>query len=196
MAVNDVIRVTISQTSNNVTVLNTLHWKHTVVGTGTMEQVLANAIDARIGTYLIPRQSDQWQYMETLAQKIYPSPTGRAYLSATNTGVGTDTTNDASPPTVAYTVTLRTAFAGRRYRGRIYVTGYQNGQASGGLLDNTFKGLVTTAWNNIIASVTSSGHTFIPVLYHRDDHSVDAITDINIAGVERNQRRRQTDRGI
>lgn len=198
MAVNDILRSVFEQNvHDDVTVLNVLHWRVATVGTGQAEAVLASALDGRFATNIKPRMDDAWEYEQTSVQKIYPAPTGRAYVNGTGTGVGGDGSGGGPiTPEVAYTVTLRTQYAGPKYRGRLFVTGFNNTHDDYGELNGTFQGLLQTAWEAVIAAVSSSGYSFVPIIYHKATATYDSITDLKVQPVLRAQRRRQTDRGI
>jgi len=195
MAVGDIIRVSIEGLMQGVTTINTLHWRVNTVGTGQAESVLAAELDTRIGAELVPLWVDEFTYVRTVAQKIYPAPTGRAFFDATSTDPGGNSTTPL-PQEVAYTITHRTAFAGPKYRGRNFVSGLGINDNDGGNLDATRLNLWQAAWEIVLDVVSDSGYVFYHVLWHRSDNTYDLVTDSAVRSVLRVQRRRQTDRGI
>ena len=147
------------------------------------------------------------------------SPTGTGYEAMTTTGVGIDRittglideatgtqlelaedgvdldgtdTGDALPGDVAIVVSLRTALANRRGRGRFYLP-----QPAALMLTATGKvdSAQITALVNALGAAwsiyNSGGH--VPVVYSRASRSTQAIQSFNIGDLFDTQRRREND---
>lgn len=147
------------------------------------------------------------------------SPTGTGYEAMCTTGVGIDrittglinpvngqqlelaedgvdidgvATGDSLPGDVAIVVSLRTALANRRGRGRFYLP-----QPAASMLTATGKveGASITALINALGAAwstyNSGGH--VPVVYSRVNRSTQAITTFNIGDLFDTQRRREND---
>jgi len=195
MAVGDIYRVTIEGLQGAVTTINTSHWREGTAGTGNPAALLAAAIRGRVVSNWLPNMSDQWSFVGVTAQRIYPSPTGRAQFDQTDAGAGA--LNDpAAPPNAPFTVTFNTAFAGPKYRGRIFVSGYNESDQ----VDGVMQAGAIAAWQSIMditfAAVSASGNVWNQVIWHRASSTYDAITDQRVRDVVRNLRRRQSGVGI
>jgi hypothetical protein len=59
---------------------------------------------------------------------------------------------DALPPQCALVVTLKTALAGRRHRGRVYVTGWGEGDQVAGVWQSSILTTLATTWNTFMTA--------------------------------------------
>jgi hypothetical protein len=101
---------------------------------------------------------------------------------------------DGMPGNVAFCVSLRTALAGRRFRGRKYFSGLGEGDVTGNTLDTTAAGNILSGCGTLLADLATNGTplsvfsptglTLVPVT---SISSVDFFVD--------SQRRRLTGRG-
>jgi hypothetical protein len=109
------------------------------------------------------------------------------------------------PQNVAYAIRLATGLTGRSYRGRVYVGGLNGDQASGttvGVINTAARDAILTAYNTLMTSLASGGHTLCVVSYRTGKAwraagvatTVQTITaaDLNLDS----QRRRLPGRGI
>jgi len=85
-------------------------------------------------------------------------PNQPEFISAVTAAAGT-ATGDLLPLNVALCTTLRTAKAGASYRGRTYMTGYTEGNSTGGLPGQTIRDN-TVAWvQDVKAAMDTAGLT-------------------------------------
>jgi len=194
MAINDIYAVTLRQRLHAQVCLNVSHWRETATGTGNGALVLAQDIVNVLLPLQKSVQSAELTYEGVQVQKIYPLPATNPIINTT--GNGTATVGGSSLPTsVAGVITKRTNFAGRKYRGRVFVAGVPVGSEN----DSQLSAGVMTAWQILADSYAlnkgTSGWTWSPVIWHR----VSKTSDDVIAGIARqilrNQRRRQVGRG-
>jgi hypothetical protein len=198
MAVNDLVQVNAVQTIFNQTVLNSF-WYYAFSGPGSVTSLLHQVNTAVITPWVAAVTSDV-TFVRLDGAKVFPLP--RAFtvsLSLAHAGTG-------APPTVpinaAMTFTKQTAFAGRKYRGRWFISGFAqatvtNGQVSAAALA-TFQSLANafaedltdsdgTVWNTVLL------HGRIPTT---GSPSYTSITAARANPIIRNQRRRQIGVGI
>lgn len=123
LALNDTIRVLLGSNVQTLrqTAVNILHYKVTgLTGTGATEAAVLTALETvHITLYklLLCQQAD---YAGTVLQRVHPLPTGLAYYTTASAGAGTGGLV-LLPGQTCGSITKQSAFAGRRYRGRIYI---------------------------------------------------------------------------
>jgi hypothetical protein len=89
-------------------------------GNGASQDAVAAAIDAEVATDLKPLMSSAAEYLGSTTQRVWPTPPTVASFLQTARGFGA-VTGDPLPKQVSGLIMLRTEFAGRKYRGRMYV---------------------------------------------------------------------------
>lgn len=187
MAVNDVFQAVIEQKLHNQTVLNVLHFRLDA------DQPTAVALNQDVRTIIIPTmkgvQSNELQHVAVWTQKIWPLPPLNAVRDATAAGPGTVAQNSL-PTSVAVVLTKRTAFAGRKYRGRVYVCGVPVTHES----DSTLAAANQAAWQALadkFAFAAWAASDFTPIIWHRGPKTDDTVITVEARTILRNQRRRQ-----
>lgn len=192
MAVGDIYQAVIKQKLHGQTVLNVLHFRaDTALNTAAD---LALQVATKIVTPMRVVQSAELSHEGVTAQKIWPLPPELAVLDLSELDPGA-VAGDSLPTSVAVTVTKKTAFAGRRYRGRMFIGGVPVTSEA----NSTLAGAVLAAWIAAFAGLPASewaATDWTPVLYHRDDHTYGIITNYEVRTNLHNQRRRQVGRGI
>lgn len=104
--------------------------------------------------------------------------------------------SDAVPYNAAAVISWRSAFVGRRGRGRWYATGIAEAQVSGNTLSATLQTLLLAA-GVVINSYTGTGDIpATPVIASRVAHLLYDITAVVVDSFVDSQRRRLTGRGI
>jgi len=195
MAVGDIYQVTPRQLLHGQAINNVFYYRETVLAS------VAPAVNLaiRFGTVVIPlmkaAQSNELSHVDIVVQKIWPLPPAMPVVNSTFAGLGSVVENSL-PTSVAVTVTKTTAFAGRKYRGRLFMAG----------IPATFEidSLVTVAGQavyNALAAVmddvlTQAGDSFQPILWHKGPKTFDDVLAAHCKIVLRNQRRRQVGKGI
>lgn len=193
---NEVVRVVIGQSLDNQQVLNVLYYQCTQPDPGLTE----NSLNSWVGTNIVPAfqgvQSNRLVHSFVLSQKFFPPPPNLPVASTAFVGPGT-TVIAALPAQNAIVLTKQTNKAGRKFRGRVYVTGLpQTSIQDGELLAAVFPN-----WNVLASAlkmpVTIGGTNarMVPVLFHKSSGTVDPIVDIQTRIVVRAQRRRQVGKG-
>jgi hypothetical protein len=85
-------------------------------------------------------------------------------LPSTSTGVPGTATGNALPEQVSIVVTLRTALAGRSFRGRVYTFGYTEAAV---MADGTIADDAATAAQNFVTNIASAmGGAGVPLAIH------------------------------
>lgn len=194
MAVNDIYQLTVRGTLFSQTILNVLYYRESVSAGSTGQAALATAADSTLGAAWRTALSQDFTYNDVTAQKIFPLPVMYPTTVGTGTGIGS-VASGAQPSEVAVVITKRTAFAGRKYRGRAFIAGATISQVTGDILTGpgvTAMGGIATA---IASALTSGGYTFTPIVYHKPTHSYDDVAGGTVHATLRAQRRRQPGRG-
>ena len=195
MALNDIVQARIVTTLGNQTAFCIRHYKSTVyAGTADTRQALATAIDAALFTAWKFILSNEATYRGVGVKRILPLPATIESFTIVNAGIGA-AASTALPKQTAGVISLRTAFAGRAFRGRSYfpfpseIDNLANGLPGPSLVTslNTI-GTILIASRAVTNGATSE--TWTPVVYHRNL----GTTDVLVAAIGRSiwgtQRRR------
>lgn len=167
---------------------------HTVVGTPT-DQDLATNWDARIAASLKALLVIDASYRGVGVQRRRPLPATRELYGTAFQGAGT-TATPPLPKQVSGLVTLRTAFAGRKFRGRIYPM-FPSEAENDGVNGRPIAGYVTRL-TTLAALVASSfaggagGNTYVgqPCLFNEVSGVTVDFTDVTARTYWASQRRR------
>lgn len=119
LAVNDVYRINIYVVTATQMSKNTLFFKVTTFTAGATDTNLVRALEGVISGPMKALITTDSSYRGCGAQRVQPQPTTMEVYSIVGQGVGTV----ASPPLPTQCcglITKRTAFAGPKYRGRLY----------------------------------------------------------------------------
>lgn len=195
MAVGDIFLVTVVQDLHGQTCLNTCHYRETVSAGAAGAATLGAGIDGRIAAGWRPSLSDEWEYIYTQTQKIAPGTPEYPVTVATGGGLGAVVGASVNTST-AIVFTKRTALAGRKYRGRFYVTGFPVAYLDESELTPAGVAAMGPLGAALVGAFTGGGYTFEPVLYHRNDGTNTPIVAPVLRSTVRNQRRRQLRIGI
>ena len=195
MAVGDIYLATFFQTLHGQTVLNTCHYRESTSAGSAGATTLAATLDGRIASTMKPVMSDEWHYDYTQVQKIYPGIVEYPVINGTGAGDG-GLALAADATSVAIVFTKRTIYAGPRYRGRIFVTGFPRDVIDESQLGASDVATYTPVGGAMVGTVTSGGYVFDPVLYHKNDNTYHNIVAAVLRQTVRNQKRRQLRVGI
>jgi len=195
MAVGDILQATFVTVAGSQAGLNVRHYRSiaTVGGSVGVDQ-FANALFDDFDTAYITLMSAQATFNGVLVQKIFPLPMGMPAMSAQAPLVGL-ITGDLLPRQVAGLISLRTDFAGRRFRGRVYVpfSGENASELDSSPTAAYLAGLSTLA-QQFLQQVTviqgAATETIAPVIWHRDLQTTDFIRTAMIHDAWATQRRR------
>jgi hypothetical protein len=121
VAVGDIMSVKVFCYVNNQVSVN-VHWFicTAVAGTSATYDQVATTMDLLFGPNYRGVIANVAQYVTTHVQRTFPLPVTVASESSVNAGVGTNGPS-VMPTQVCGMITIRTAFAGRAYRGRRYI---------------------------------------------------------------------------
>jgi len=126
---------------------------------------LCNNIVSQVTAHILPTLSENTTFIGCRASTRFPYPAYTPVIAQVTT-VGTAVA-DALPTQDRMLISLRTAYSGRIYRGRVY--GWTVAQT---MIDNDSLPSTTciTAWNqafaNIINTATYGGSTWVPCIWH------------------------------
>jgi hypothetical protein len=197
VALTDIIRVSYVFWQNGQQgIIDVAYRWQSMIGTVTLGDCAAGAFDTII-PLMIPMQTPLVNTLGTKASRLsgvspFPLP-GIANSAGT---IGTAGGGNTLPGQVAANVTLKTAFAGTRYRGRVYlpfVSDRYNDPANNiptaayALL--AIPMAVGLAGAVIITGLSGSG-ILRPVIWHRATQTYDAVTDFTVQMRWSTQKRR------
>src|SRR5215475_589959 len=171
------------------------HWLvQNVTGTGMTDAALATAFDNLFAPLLKPLITASASYYGTQVQKIWPLPIFIPAGTSANTGIGTAAVNSLPKQTCGL-ISLRTAIAGRKGRGRLYVPFPSVGDdtAAGAPVAGYVTRLNTLGAQLNVAQtlgVAPNQVTLRSVVYHRALHTTDAIITCISSNLWATQRRR------
>lgn len=121
MAVNDMYEATFYCVHGEQASAMTRWWQErNVLGTGATLASFATVLAAQVGAALKACIASTAQYRGFSLKKMTPLPPSVATINTTNQGAG-GVVGDVLPRQVRGIITLNTAFAGRPWRGRVYV---------------------------------------------------------------------------
>ena len=121
MAFNDIYRLRIYQRMHGAQIVNVLHFVEDVNLTGSGPLALANDFVTNMRTTLLARASSNLLFEFVEVQSIVPFSGGPVSVNFPPSSVGTQAGSLSA--TLAEVITIYTSRAGRRGRGRIYLTG-------------------------------------------------------------------------
>jgi len=197
MPVGDIFRVSIMQRLHGQRLINTLHYRLKVddpAGFGPLGGVLADRIRSQILPEMKACQSAELTHEGIIVQKIWPLPPQVPKLNTVDNGPGTPVSSSL-PTSVAVVITKMTDFAGRKYRGRIYVGGVPVSHENDSVLDAAVLPTWGALATKLFANMTTGLYVFEPVLWHKESHTFDVVSFASARAVLRNQRRRQVGKG-
>lgn len=195
MAVNDVIIIRYFFSAQLQEAIVGLHYLSTAsVGTPPAGNFISAQMEAAFAPLFIPLLSENAAYNRTDAQRIRPLPPTAPAESSALQSVGT-VVGDMLPTQTAGLITKRTAFAGRSYRGRLYVP--FPGEADNAVMSTPSAGyvtrliaLATQVIANVIVTNGANAETWVPVLWHRETATTTPLADAVARSEWATQRRR------
>lgn len=160
MALNDIYRVVIEGTVRQQTVLNTLAFQTTQIGTGSEMQALADNV-AQVWDVVIQRLAPQLTYSRISVRGITDNTAGLDIPYTSSGGAG----SEVGDTTTALVVSLKTGLIGKSYRGRNYLPAVPEGAINGSLIDAVTRSAVETAYANFRPLTDVGGYEFTHVIW-------------------------------
>jgi len=194
MAVGDILQATVVQSLQGQQILNVLHYQVKTVGTGTAEILLAQDLGERLAPAMKSLMSQDWAYVSTIGQKVFPRPPSFPYIDSTDAGIGS-IPSGALPAQNTLNLTKTTQFAGTKWRGRVCLSGLAEASSTGGEWENTALTAAAPIAAALTSDITTGGWVLTPVLWHREDGTATPLTGIIARKTIRAQRRRQVGKG-
>lgn len=195
MPVNDVLEVRYVSTAGLQVSLNVRHYVITSVGAPEpTHQDIADRLGVVMATQYKTQLSSSATFRGIGVRRLLPPPRTAETVDGTTSGPGTRGA-DLLPKQIAAVISLRTAEATRRGRGRMYIPFPSE-------TDNTSAGLPVAAYGtdlvnlaalqNDLITVTAGGGTLVmtPVIFRRSDGTTRVITQVNARSIWGTQRRR------
>lgn len=195
MAVGDIYQVTLEGKLHGQTILNVFHYKLVDEAAGDPSENCALAFDDGPATAIKSALSEEYAIVRVVAQKIFPLPPLVPYVSTAKAGNGAIAGNSL-PTSVTVNVSKRTAYAGRKYRGRTFLAGVPAGFETDSELNAIGIAGFATTKNAIAATIIQGAWSWKPVLLHRSTNTTDDILKTDLQIPLRNQRRRQVGKGV
>lgn len=180
---------------------NVFHWFLNVPdGADTDEASVSNAVNTFVVGTILPLLNIKCRFRTTLTQRVYPLPRTAGSLVDNGIGVVGAIAGDALPPACALVIRKRTAFAGRRYRGRLFVPMLSESDQVNGIWAGANYLALAAAWDSLLATVLvgADGGEYIPIIFPKNGTTASAkiITSSSSDPVVRQQRRREVGVGI
>lgn len=204
MAVGDIYEVVFMMTMDNQQLRMVRHYQLASFTGGTPTDDTAIAVGctvamANVATTMKSQLATAWTLNAIKAQRIFPTPRTFGAISTANAGPGT-AAGTALPTEVCAVIRLTTAFAGKKYRGRAYISGLittdvtsSSLSAAGLTAMNTIGAQLAFNLTGVSVGIT---YTWSPVITHRATPGVVVpINNTNTDSVIRSQRRRQVGKG-
>lgn len=193
LAIGDIGQATIKQRLHGQTILNVLHYRISEFAPGSFGHTI-QSLAAGVATKFVPAmkavQSQELTHEGVIAQKIRPLPPELAVVNTAFNGTGSVGVGSL-PSSMSLVITKRTRFAGRKYRGRVFVAGLPTTSED----DSKLAAAVLANWEAVAVLfndfVINGDVTWEPILWHRSSNTYDAIETAEVRTVLRNQRRRQ-----
>ena len=182
LTLNDIIELKIGCWAQAQAGINVLHYKvTTVVPTSVTASEVAVHFDVLAAPLYKAALSSQAQYYGVTVQKIVPLPPSTFALSAGLSGPGL-VGSKLLPTQVCGMITKQTDFAGRKYRGRIYVPfpDEESNEDTTGTPELLYIGALTNIANGLLVPQNVVGAlgaaTLTPVLLDKDTGGTVNIT--------------------
>lgn len=201
LAVNDIIESKAYCWYSGQAGINVRHWAVTAVGGVSLEAAdVANLQFTDLEALYTPLMPVAAEFRGVTVQKIFPLPPAVPGVSTAAPSPG-DEVADALPRQVAGVVSLRTAFAGRRFRGRAYIPFIAETMNGADATPTPAGFLLLTA----IATYYGSPHTYtvgadsvsvIPIIFHRTLPGTPTPVTGSIARDRWGTQRRRSDFGV
>jgi len=198
MAQSDVNKVIIEGTLHGQLVQTVLHYVTLNGALGPVEEVerLAEQVVAVVVPQLKAIQSAEYTHTRVLAQKIFPLPPRVPVINVTAAGAG-GVAGQSLPTEVTAVITKKTPFAGRKYRGRIFVPGVPVTSE----LDSQLSAAAMTAWTaaadamNVVLT-HDLANNWTMVVWHNATKTYDTVQLLVPRPILRSQRNRQIGKGV
>jgi len=200
MAVGSIYELKVRSSAPEAQMVNVLHYVQvTAVAepeSATVDALLA-AADAAFSQEFVDVMPNTYVLTDFSANRIIPLPrTLDQQVIISSAGARAVT---PLPAECCVVLTKRTAFAGRGYRGRIYLSGLAQSDTANGLIIAgayaTALAALATKLDNTLAS-NGNVRTWDPVIYRRATAQYTPIQSVVVRPTVRAQRRRQAGVGI
>lgn len=192
---NDVYRVVLLSAAGNQLAFNVRHYVvSNKLGTGATDAQFAASADTTYAAALKACMSSVAEYRGVAVGKIWPLPPTIGVTGTVGNGFGA-IAGDPLPFTTSGLLNFRTGFAGRKYRGRMYVPFPPEARNdANGDPDVTYQGLLATLLAQALLTITTGvgGNTndFKPCIWHEATKTTDVITTGLVRKEWATQRRR------
>jgi len=164
---NDVLQVVVEGTNEATPWAWVSHWLANTIDTP--ETFLAALSSHVTGTFLEPvvdLLTDDWAAECLTIGRVAPQPMNLQFFQAGFPHTGT-VTGDGVPNQSAVVVRFTTDEPGARNRGRMYLSGWPEGEASGGLVKPDNITLLNAAYQDLIDGFNVSGNSASMVIFSR-----------------------------
>jgi len=153
---------------------------------------------AILASGMLAEQSAEYSYTHTMVQRFVPVPPRVPVVHTALAGVGS-VAGDSLPSYCCATITKLTNFAGRRYRGRIYLAGIPVTSEQDSQLKSARRIAIQALAVPFASTLTDvNGDQFQPILEHRNPvpDFFTVLRSMRVNPVLRSQRRREIGKGV
>lgn len=196
MAINDVLQVTIEAFLHGQQVVTVLHYAEAnPPDTLTSENWLSAAVQTIVVPAMKGLQSAELGHAAVSVQKIWPLPPNVPVRNTTGAGGG-NIAGSSLPTCVTAVITKQTAFAGRKYRGRMFIPGVPVASENDSQLSAAAMVTWQAAADAMNVTLSADNGEWNMVLWHRSTKTWHTVLKLLARSVLRNQRRRQVGKGV
>ena len=201
-AIGDIMQARVIIKTDVDGAVNTMHYRvDAKTGDGATNAEIATVLFDAWKTFYASGMVDLATVERVEVSKIYPIPPDPMGWStgAAVPGIWPSATDHPLPRMTCGMITKVTQFAGTRYRGRLYYPfTVESANGINGAPTIAFRAILQDLADEMKVGVTivgAGGTTGInPIIYHRDDHTYNYITDMVARNYWGTQRRRNNDR--
>lgn len=194
MEPGDIIQVKFVTRLDDQTAYNVRHWQVVnKAGTGATIAQFMDAINTVFRTDYLAVLNANAEYRGVTCQRVYPLPADNEVFQS-DPDIGA-VAGDPLPRQTCGLISLRTGIAGKRNRGRVYIPFPSEADSNATPAPSatyitrlgTLGGLFTTA---VAWGTAPNTNQAVPVIYHRDNHTVVPLQSFLVRSAWATQRRR------
>jgi len=182
LSADNILRMRLACTTASQASINTFHWHvNGIEGASVSDTDAAVKLDQLLAGPMKDLLSDDATYYGLSLQRILPLPLSAPAINRTGTGQGAEV-DDMIPGQVTGIISMQTAFAGARYRGRMYIPFPARSFSTDGFPNTTYRDLLIALADELDSPITVGTLPNVavlnPVIWHRATGTWTPITTV------------------